>query len=104
MGKKTTSLYMAKMQQGNYSPVVLYFYGRNVDSVKRYCKEVHYPKLKYDHIEVTKIGEYAYATENPVVQFTEEETDKIERHFANERLKLLGIEGAKQLAQDGVTV
>lgn len=104
MGKKTTSLYMVKMQQGKYAPIILYFYGRNIDSVKRYCKEMHYSNLKYDHIDVEKIGEYAYTMKEPVVQFTEEETEKIERYFANEQLKLLGIEGAKQLAQDGVTV
>lgn len=102
MSKKTTSLYRATMFS-NGNNIIYYFYGRNADSVKRYCKEKYMPDLKYDHIDVLKIGEYAYAMKEPVVQFTEEETDKIERHFMNEQLKLLGIEGAKQLANEGVT-
>lgn len=105
MAHKSTSLYMAVMTCGNkYNTATLYFYSRNADFVKRWCKENYRNKFPYDHIEVTKIGEYKYTIIEPVVPFTDDETEQIEKHFMNEKLKLLGIAGAKQLAQDGVTV
>ena len=87
MGTKITYLYKAEMKSGGETVKTAYFYSRNAELVKKFCRDNYKPLTGYNHIDVSRVGECKYLVNEPVVEFNEEETAQIERYFMKEMVK-----------------
>lgn len=88
--KKKTYLYKVEMLSTiTGDEKITYFYGRNKEYVKLFCKENYYPIIKYNSFKITMVGTCKYTVKEPVVEFNDDEKEQIDNYFMSEALKYI---------------
>lgn len=99
MAQKQTGIYRANVTWKDGS-AHYYYYGRNMESVERAVFERFRAMKDFGHaitVKVIKVGTFAYTINEPVVEFTPEETSQIENHYFKEMIRNeVALQRAKQ--------
>ena len=93
MAKKQTYIYRADVTCADSKPHH-YYYGRNAEAVEQAVRDLYADKgKKVLLVNVVKVGSFKYTINDPVVQFTAEETSQIENYYFREMIKNEALKG-----------
>lgn len=93
MARKATYIYRADVTTPDGKPHY-YYYGRNAEAVEEAVRD----RLKNEgreflKVDVIKVGGFKYTINEPVVPFTDEETQQIENYYLKEMIKNEALKG-----------